>query len=213
MSTQTDTPPAPPVSSIDPIPSSTSTPSTSLLVPAASATTASAVTTYPHSEVGSDHKDKSEDDEEVLRMIKDLDESTRSLLEAIQNSVQYDVTESHPKQEESLSESPPEEVSESLTPTDLNEDYAQQFYENIYLFQARNAFQEGKYSKCLETCRFVRSLNPMNVTAKDLSIRSYLEIGCIAEAYAELSSGVDSVEELYLLGNVYMKMGKLSLYV
>ena len=53
----------------------------------------------------------------------------------------------------------------------------------------------------------------MNVTAKDLSIRSYLEIGCIAEAYAELSSGVDSVEELYLLGNVYMKMGKLSLYV
>ena len=161
-----------------------------------------------------DNKAKGDDDEEVLRMIKDLDESTRSLLEAIQNSVQYDMTETHSTQE-SLPDSSIEgnpTNSEAIIQTNMNDEHTRQFYENIYLFQARNAFQEGKYSKCLETCRLVRSLNPMNTTAKDLAIRSYLEIGCVAEAYAELSSGVDSIEELYLLGNVYMKMGKLTLY-
>lgn len=160
-----------------------------------------------------DNKAKGDDDEEVLRMIKDLDESTRSLLEAIQNSVQYDMTETNSTQE-SHPESSTEGTSnsESIIQTNTNDEYARQFYENIYLFQARNAFQEGKHSKCIETCRFVRSLNPNNTTAKDLAIRSYLEIGCVAEAYAELSSGVDSIEELYLLGNVYMKMGKLTLY-
>ena len=151
-----------------------------------------------------DNKAKGDDDEEVLRMIKDLDESTRSLLEAIQNSVQYDMTETNSTQE-SHPESSTEGTSnsESIIQTNTNDEYARQFYENIYLFQARNAFQEGKHSKCIETCRFVRSLNPNNTTAKDLAIRSYLEIGCVAEAYAE---------ELYLLGNVYMKMGKLTLY-
>ena len=69
----------------------------------------------------------------------------------------------------------------------------------------------SRYAKCLQVCHFIRTLNPSNITAKDLSIRCYLEIGCLAEAYEELSAGVDSVDELYLLGNIYTKMGKLSL--
>lgn len=44
----------------------------------------------------------------------------------------------------------------------------------------------------------------------DLSIRCLLEKKCVQEAYNELTKGVNSLEQLYLLGDVYMKMGFFS---
>ena len=44
----------------------------------------------------------------------------------------------------------------------------------------------------------------------DLSIRCLLEKKCVQEAYSELTKGVNSLEQLYLLGDVYMKMGFFS---
>lgn len=49
-----------------------------------------------------------------------------------------------------------------------------------------------------------------NVCEVDLSIRCLLEKKCVQEAYSELTKGVNSLEQLYLLGDVYMKMGFFS---
>ena len=86
------------------------------------------------------------------------------------------------------------------------------FYESLYLPRARAAFQSEQFASCLETCRFIRAMSPGSQSARDLSIRCLIELGRLRDAFAELKRGVQSLEQLALLGLVFTRMGKLDLW-